>query len=158
MTPSPKELIAYRLQRARESLEDARILADAKRWNPCVNRLYYACFYAVSALLAQEGLSSSKHSGVRSLFNQHFVKTNVIAARTAWIFNDLFERCQEGDYVDFVPVRGIAGSHVDAAGGGLCRSDFESDRNPTRMIRGGMIFRAKWASDDFSHVAMRLLE
>lgn len=102
MTPSPKELIVYRLQRARESLEDARILADASRWNPCVNRLYYACFYAVSALLAQEGLSSSKHSGVRSLFNQHFVKTNVIPAETARIFNDLFERRQEGDYVDFV--------------------------------------------------------
>jgi uncharacterized protein (UPF0332 family) len=67
-----------------------------------VNRLYYACFYAVSALLAQEGLSSSKHSGVRSLFNQHFVKTNVIRAETARIFNDLFERRQEGDYVDFV--------------------------------------------------------
>lgn len=102
MTPSPKELIVYRLQRARESLEDARILADASRWNPCVNRLYYACFYAVSALLAQEGLSSSKHSGVRSLFNQHFVKTNVVPAETARIFNDLFERRQEGDYVDFV--------------------------------------------------------
>jgi uncharacterized protein (UPF0332 family) len=102
VTSSPRELIAYRLQRARESLEDARILADAKRWNPCVNRLYYACFYAVSALLAQKRLSSSKHSGVRSLFNQYFVKTHAISAETARVFNDLFERRQEGDYVDFV--------------------------------------------------------
>ncbi len=102
MTGLPRDLVVYRLQRARESLEDARILADAKRWNPCVNRLYYACFYVVSALLAQEGFSSSKHSGVRSLFNRHFVKTNVIRAETARIFNDLFERRQEGDYVDFV--------------------------------------------------------
>lgn len=102
MSALPRDLVVHRLQRARESLVDARILADAKRWNPCVNRLYYACFYAVSALLAKEGLSSSKHSGVRSLFNQHFVKTNVIRAETARIFNDLFERRQEGDYVDFV--------------------------------------------------------
>lgn len=102
MTALPRDLVAYRLQRAKESLEDARILADAKRWNPCVNRLYYACFCAVSAILAQEGLSSSKHSGVRSLFNRHFVKTNTISAETARIFNDLFERRQEGDYVDFV--------------------------------------------------------
>lgn len=92
----------YRLQRARESLEDARILADAKRWNPCVNRLYYACFYAVSALLVRQGMSSSRHSGIRSLFNQYFVKTNRISVGTARIFNDLFERRQEGDYVDFV--------------------------------------------------------
>ena len=102
MTASNRELIAYRLQRARDSLEDARILADAGRWNPCVNRLYYACFYAVSALLMQEGLSSSRHTGVRSLFNQHLVKTGKISKDTAQIFNDLFERRQEGDYVDFV--------------------------------------------------------
>ena len=69
MNQSKKDLVQYRIQRARDTLEDARILANASRWNPCVNRLYYACFYAVSALLAQQELSSSKHSGVRSLFN-----------------------------------------------------------------------------------------
>jgi len=102
MMKSNKELALYRLQRACETLEDARILANARRWNPCVNRLYYACFYAVSALLIQEGLSSSKHTGVRSLFNQHFVKTSKVAKEKARIFNDLFERRQEGDYLDFV--------------------------------------------------------
>lgn len=102
MTPPSEELVAYRLQRAGESLEDARVLADARRWNACVSRLYYACFYAVSALLTQEGLSSSRHTGVRSLFNQHFVKTGKIAKGTARVFNDLFERRREGDYVDFV--------------------------------------------------------
>ena len=102
MTESNGELVSYRLQRARETLADARILADAGRWNPCVNRLYYACFYAVSALLIQDGLSSAKHTGLRSLFNRHFVKTNKVSKDKARIFNDLFERRQEGDYVDFV--------------------------------------------------------
>jgi len=102
MTESNGELVSYRLQRARETLADARILADAGRWNPWVNRLYYACFYAVSALLIQEGLSSTKHTGLRSLFNRHFVKTNKVPKDKARIFNDLFERRQEGDYVDFV--------------------------------------------------------
>ena len=102
MTKADKQLASYRLQKARETLKDARILAQAERWNPCVNRLYYACFYAVSALLIQEGLSSSKHSGVRSLFNQRFVKTDRVSKETARIFNDLFERRQEGDYMDFV--------------------------------------------------------
>ena len=102
MIESNGELVSYRLQRARETLADARILADACRWNPCVNRLYYACFYAVSALLIREGLSSTKHTGLRSLFNRHFVKTNKVPKDKARIFNDLFERRQEGDYVDFV--------------------------------------------------------
>jgi uncharacterized protein (UPF0332 family) len=102
VTKSNRELVLHRLQRARETLKDARILADAGRWNPCVNRLYYACFYAVSALLIQEGLSSAKHAGLRSLFNRHFVKTNRVAKEKARIFNDVFERRREGDYVDFV--------------------------------------------------------
>jgi uncharacterized protein (UPF0332 family) len=83
-------------------MEDARILANAGRWNACVNRLYYACFYVVSALLVRHGLSSSKHTGVRSLFNKHYVKTEKIPKDLARIYNDLFERRQEGDYIDFV--------------------------------------------------------
>jgi uncharacterized protein (UPF0332 family) len=102
VTKSERKLVAYRLQRAQESLEDARILSDAKRWNPSVNRLYYACFYAVCALLVQQGLTSSRHAGVRSLFNQHFVHTGKVAKDQARIYNDLFERRQESDYVDFV--------------------------------------------------------
>jgi uncharacterized protein (UPF0332 family) len=102
MKKAERELALYRLQRAREALEDARILADARRWNLCVNRLYYACFYAVSAALIQKGLSSAKHAGVRSLFNLHFVKTGEVHKEKARIFNDLFERRQEGDYEDFV--------------------------------------------------------
>ncbi len=92
----------YRIGRASESLEDARILAGRQRWNACVNRLYYACFYAVSALLVRDGMSSSKHAGVRSLFNRQFVKTGTVPKELARIYNDLFERRQEGDYIDFV--------------------------------------------------------
>jgi uncharacterized protein (UPF0332 family) len=33
--------------------------AEAGRWTLCVNRRYDACFYAVSALLVQRGLSSA---------------------------------------------------------------------------------------------------
>ena len=105
MSGTLQDLIRYRLEKAYETLEDAKLLANAKRWNPCVNRLYYACFYAVSALLAQNEISSSKHTGVRSFFNLHFVKTNKISKETAEIYNDLFDRRQEGDYADFVVFR-----------------------------------------------------
>jgi len=97
-----KNLVLYRMTRANETLEDARILANAARWNACVNRLYYACFYAVSALLVRHGLSSSKHTGVRSLFNRQYVKTGKVPKDLARIYNDLFERRQESDYIDFV--------------------------------------------------------
>ena len=101
-----EDLVLHRIQRARESLEDARVLAKASRWNACVNRLYYACFYVVSALLMKGHLSSVKHTGVRSLFNRHYVKTGEVPRDLACIYNDLFERRQEGDYLDFVSFQG----------------------------------------------------
>lgn len=96
------DVVRYRLHRANEALEDARVLADADRWSACVNRLYYACFYAVSALLLQDGHASAKPTGVRSLFNHHFVKTDKISRELAQVYNDLFARRQESDYLDFV--------------------------------------------------------
>jgi uncharacterized protein (UPF0332 family) len=83
------------------ALEEAKILAEKKHWNACANRLYYACFYAVSALLFQNKLSSRKHSGVRSLFNHHFIQTGKVSKEFAATYNDLFEKRQEGDYEDF---------------------------------------------------------
>ena len=102
MTEWSGDLVLYRLERAREALEEAQILANAGRWNACVNRLYYACFYAVSAVLVKDGLASAKHTGVRGLFNKHYVKTGKVPKELARIYNDLFERRQEGDYIDFV--------------------------------------------------------
>ena len=102
MSEPLEALIRYRLERAQESLNDARVLADAESWNTCVNRLYYSSFYAVSALLARDGLSSPRHTGVRSLFNRHYVRTGIVPRDVARLYNDLFERRQESDYADFV--------------------------------------------------------
>jgi uncharacterized protein (UPF0332 family) len=102
MNKELSNLIEYRIARARETLEEAEVLADSGHWNACVNRLYYACFYAVSGLLSKHDLSSSKHSGIRSFFNRNFVKTGVFPKDTAAIYNSLFERRQEGDYEVFV--------------------------------------------------------
>lgn len=56
----------------------------------------------MSALLSKHDLSSAKHSGVRSFFNKHFVKTGTVLKETAEIYNFLFERRQEADYEVFV--------------------------------------------------------
>jgi len=99
-----QDLIAYRLERARDALVEARVMQDIGHPNACVNRIYYACFYAVSALLVAHGYSSAKHSGVRSLFGRHFVNTGLIARDLGRFYSHLFESRQESDYVDFVRV------------------------------------------------------
>jgi len=56
----------------------------------------------ISSIVRRDGLSSSKHAGIRGLFNRNYVKTGKIPKHLARIYNDLFERRQEGDYIDFV--------------------------------------------------------
>ncbi len=97
-----QELVAYRLRRAMETLEEARIMGKIEHWNACANRLYYAAFYAVSALLVRDGLTATKHSGVKALFNRHYVKTGKISKAEGRLYNRLFDLRQEGDYLDFV--------------------------------------------------------
>jgi len=94
-------MIRHRMSRAAETLLDARLLFDNGSYNACVNRLYYSCFYSVSALLLSEGLTSSKHSGIRSLFLFHFARTNRIERRYARFYNSLYADRGEGDYLDF---------------------------------------------------------
>jgi uncharacterized protein (UPF0332 family) len=106
VTEQEGDIIKYRFNRAFATLNDARVLAQANRWESCVNRLYYACFYAVSALLARHGMESSKHAGILSLFNLYFVKTGKVSKETAEIYNDLFDDRHESDYTDFVSFTG----------------------------------------------------
>lgn len=56
MTGSKTDLIRYRLSRSKDTFIDARILADKERWNSAINRLYYAAYYAVIAILLKYDL------------------------------------------------------------------------------------------------------
>ena len=58
-------------------------------------------FYAVSALLLEEGHRFHKHSGVRAAFNQHFIKTQRLDRKGGDLYNRLFRDRQEGDYIEF---------------------------------------------------------
>jgi len=92
--------------RARATLDDADALIELKRWNGAMNRLYYASFYAARALLATLKLDSSRHSGVISLFQQHFVRTGRVTQDTARTLPRLFEKRQTTDYGDYVEATG----------------------------------------------------
>jgi uncharacterized protein len=98
---SNEDLIMYRLERARESLDEAIILSETNHWNTVANRLYYASFYAVTALLVKFELSSASHSGTKTLFNREFIKTGKLDKKYGKLYNNLFNKRQEGDYEDF---------------------------------------------------------
>ncbi len=101
MKPEKTDYVRHRMALAREALEVAETALAQNHLHSCVNRLYYACFYAVSALLFAEGHTASKHSGIRSLFNRHWIKTGRLPVEMSRFYRDLFNHRQEGDYGDF---------------------------------------------------------
>lgn len=102
MTQEERTLILYRIERAREALDEAAILLEKGHTNTFVNRLYYACFYVVSALLLTKEVSSAKHSGVRALFHQNFVKPGVVDVEAGHLYDKIFDNRQKGDYADLI--------------------------------------------------------
>jgi len=102
MITSNDDLIKYRTSRSLETLKEADLLIQNEFWNASINRIYYAWYYAVSALLLKSNINSSSHKGIRQLFGLHFIQTGLISKEDGRMFSDLFDRRQTGDYDDFI--------------------------------------------------------
>ncbi len=100
-----KALAQYRLEQAGESLDEAKfLLTGEKSPRSIINRVYYAMFYAILALLIYEPYSSSKHSGVLGYFNRRFIKEGVFNREMGRWVNKAFELRQRGDYREYFEV------------------------------------------------------
>ena len=95
-------LIKYRLERADESLEAARLMFENNLYIPAMNRIYYSMFYAVQALLILKESSFSKHGQVKGFFNKEFIKAGVFPKEFGKLYNAAFEYRQKFDYVDLI--------------------------------------------------------
>jgi len=100
MTGTKNDLIKYRIARAKDTYEDAQILADREKWNSTINRLYYSAYYAVMALLLDSDLKPSTHNGAKSNFSEYFIKTGKIDKEYGKMYSQLFTWRQKGDYDD----------------------------------------------------------
>ncbi|GHV72196.1 hypothetical protein FACS1894201_00110 [Bacteroidia bacterium] len=97
-------IVKYRLEKARDTLLDVDIAIQNHRWNNATNRLYYACYYAASALLINYGHVAHTHSGVKSLLGLHYVTTGLINDTLNKAYNKMFNLRQTGDYDDLYNV------------------------------------------------------
>ena len=95
-------LVNYRLERAYESLKEAKVMARESFYNAAINRLYYACYYAAVALLLQYDIPAQTHNGVKTMLGMHFVSKGKLPISAGKTFATLFEKRHSGDYDDFV--------------------------------------------------------
>jgi uncharacterized protein len=123
--PERDAYVRYRMEKAEETYEVALLLTGFKKWNSAINRLYYAAYYAVSGLLVNTGIETRTHSGVKTQFFLHFIKSGKIDLELGKLYADLFDWRQKGDYGDLFdfaesdvtpvlePVRELIDSIVD---------------------------------------------
>jgi uncharacterized protein (UPF0332 family) len=93
------------LKQARECIQEADILRQSgMSGRSVVNRLYYAMFYAVLALLQSKGLGTSKHSGAIACFDREFVRAGHFPKELSKSLHRAFELRQKADYMEEVEV------------------------------------------------------
>lgn len=95
-------LMHYRIQRAKETILEAETLIQHSFFNAAVNRLYYACYYSVSALLVKHRIEAQTHAGVKQMFGLHFIVTAKLPSNLGRFYNQLFNDRITGDYDDFI--------------------------------------------------------
>ena len=98
MKPEYEQEIAANLERAEKSIQAATELAASGFYDFAASRAYYAAFYAATAVLLNEGLEFSKHSGVIASIHQRLVKTGKLDKEQGKELNWLFELRNVGDY------------------------------------------------------------
>ena len=95
--PSP-EVLQTMLRKASEKLAIAKKILESEFYDDAASRAYYAAFHAISAVLAERGLTFSSHAQVHGAFNREFVKTGLFPANTFNKIRRLFKDRQVGDY------------------------------------------------------------
>lgn len=92
--------VRYRIEKAEEAFVAAKILYDSCQWNAAVNRLYYACFYAASAVLLDHRIGAKSHAGVLAMFSEKIVRKGEISLDDFRVYSKLLGWRTKGDYSD----------------------------------------------------------
>ena len=101
MTLSTEErtiLVNRELEKAQITFNDMEFCIRETKWETAANRLYYALFHAVSALLINDGHNVKSHNGILALFGQHYVRTGLFDKKDGTLLSDLVIMRDNADY------------------------------------------------------------
>ena len=99
LSEQERQIIVRReMEKATSTFDDMEFCANQGRWEAAANRLYYALFHAVSALLINDGLNVKSHRGVMAMFGQHYVRTNIFTKKEGSLLSDLVIMRDNADY------------------------------------------------------------
>jgi len=102
MNDAKKELIKYRIQKARDCIVEADALINIRSYSGAINRIYYGAFYIATALGLCDNFSTSKHGQLIGYFNRNYVKNGIIDQEIGKFLSISYELRKKGDYGDFI--------------------------------------------------------
>ena len=91
-------LVGLELEKAFKLFDEAENIASLKLWDAVANRLFYAAFHAVSALLIKSGHEIGTHKGTVITFGRYFVKTGLVTKEDGRLYSQLQTLRESGDY------------------------------------------------------------
>ena len=97
-----RAIVLYRMENARKMLAEVESHRENGFYNTAVNRMYYACYYAATAMLISIGVEVKSHDGVRLNLGKHVVMQGLLSAELGRFYSRLFSKRSTGDYDDFV--------------------------------------------------------
>ncbi|WP_072523599.1 HEPN domain-containing protein [Clostridium sp. Marseille-P3244] len=95
------ELSKYRYSLAKQTYNNAKMCFDNGFYRDCINRSYYAVFYAIRAVLALESIDFKRHKDVVAYFNKEFVAQGKFPGEMGRRLARLKMKREESDYSDF---------------------------------------------------------
>lgn len=97
------DIVAYRIETAQSFIPEIESHIQNGFYNTAMNRMYYACFSAASALLVFIRVDGVKtHEGVRHLFCKNFIAEKIFDKKWSKFYSDMSECRSAADYEDFV--------------------------------------------------------
>jgi len=97
-----KQLIKYRIDQAKECIDEVSFQIIHEKYKTAINRIYYGMFYSLLALGLKYEFETSKHFQLIGWFNKTFIRTGKMAVEFGKIINKSYTLRQESDYEPFI--------------------------------------------------------
>ena len=91
-------IVDLELEKANRTYDAAMIMIEKEHWESAANRLYYALFHAVNALLIHDGHQVNTHKGSHAMFGMYYIRTNKLPREYSNIYQKLESIRDESDY------------------------------------------------------------
>ncbi len=91
-------LVNLEKEKALNTFAEMNVLQQAGLWNNIANRLYYAAFHAVSALLIHDHHNVGSHQGAVIMLHQYYVKTGMLSKEEGAFYSQLQTLREKSDY------------------------------------------------------------